>query len=296
MRDERRVVEEVEAWLRDADHPNPHDAIVDAVLAGLPARQVGRWGWSMQLSAVAAAMLVVAIGVGVLVGVRSLPDIGVPEPTAGPSRTPSPSPASFVRIPRYSVVDPGTYVVDDFFPVRVTLTLPAGWQKLNADGGSVIAVKPSSDHPPGWSASIQVWSVQAVFRDPCRSDLGTFDPGPTTRDLAVALAGLPGAEIAEPVEVEFAGWRGWYVETAEAITDTSRCHAGEWAWWDAPGALNSASTEEHEGLLGGWWILDVDGVRVLLSAPAFPDAPATDVRELAEILDSVQLEAATTTP
>jgi hypothetical protein len=180
------------------------------------------------------------------------------------------------------------------FPVPLTFTVPEGWQKLSADRGSVILTKPSTSGRP-WTASIQFWDVVEVYRDPCRTDLGTFDPGPGVDDLVAALVDRPGVEATTPTTVTLAGRPAQYFESTNP-SDFSDCSRSQWAQWTADGAFDAIGYAEHQGLTVPTWVLDVDGTRVLVSAPRYPDAPAEDIDELDRILESVRLGGRQATP
>jgi hypothetical protein len=299
----------VRAWLEEGATVLP-DHLLDRVLDDLPTTPQRRRPWSarriptMNLSLklvflTGALVLATSLGLAGLLGPRADTPVPLAAPTTEPSPSPSPaaepspeaSPMSFFGEWR-TPLPPDTYVQDRYFPARLTFTVPEGWHKVGADEGSVLLGKardPAS-RDVDWAglAAIGFWIVEDVYRDPCRRDLGTEDPGPTVEDLTEALVNQPDARASEPVEATFAGHAGTYFETQPV--DFSECHWGQWAMWRSPGEHDAISFGAHSDRLGRTWIIDVEGTRVLVGADWRLEASDEDRAELEAVIDSVRIE------
>lgn len=143
-----------------------------------------------------------------------------------------------------------------------------------------------------------VAAVSQVVADPCRQH-SWEDPGDSVDDLARALAALPGLEVtASPREVTAFDHQGMYLELTipqlahEPDVGFTDCVAGYLYTYRGEGEWGRTVERFHQGpgQILQLWILDVDGVRLLIEANRFPDSPAEDVEELQAILDSIRIE------
>lgn len=64
------------------------------------------------------------------------------------------------------------------------------------------------------------------------------------------------------------------------------CQSGVLNRWPTIVGDRQALQDEHDRL----WILDVDGVRLVIDAFSFPGASAADHAEIQEIVDSIRIE------
>ena len=126
--------------------------------------------------------------------------------------------------------------------------------------------------------------------------------GPTVDDLATALTELAPFEVTSPPsEVTFAGYAGkhlaWTVPDlpVEANGDETRftgCHNGQLKSWvafidaDLPGDAFYGYT--GPGYVEDFWILDVDGTRLMIAAEQSAGSPAADVAERDAIVESIR--------
>jgi hypothetical protein len=212
--------------------------------------------------------------------------IGSGPPAATPSPTPSPSPIPLGMSDL--LLEPGTYVTADPFPVQITMTVPDGW--IGNIGGPYLAILEQASG----TGSIAFSRPDKVFADPCHSTSGLLDPppGPTVDDLASALAGLPSLDVTTPVDAEFDGFIGKGLTiTAPADTlgcDQDRLPDAEFSVWELPlGAINSL----RPGQVDRVWIVDVAGTRLVIDATHFAGEDAALDAEIQAILDSVQIDA-----
>lgn len=73
---------------------------------------------------------------------------------------------------------------------------------------------------------------------------------------------------------------------SEYFTD---CEGGELKSWFAPG-LGPVFHAYGPGQVEEFWILDVDGTRLLIQAKWFPTSPPQDIAEMRTILDFIRIE------
>lgn len=104
------------------------------------------------------------------------------------------------------------------------------------------------------------------------------------RDLAAGLRGQPVLEVSRPVPVTLDGNQGLYLEvTIPDAVDADACvddtvalfstGADRWGWTD--------------GFVGRWWILDVDGERVVVMPQCETTCSKDDFDTLTTMAESV---------
>lgn len=201
-----------------------------------------------------------------------------------------------MELEKFAALEPGTYFIDPdsdpSTPLRVVYEVPVeGWSQWFG------AVKFAEDG----HVMINITTVVNLVRDGCR-DHSWADPpvGPSVDDLAVALADLAPFRVSSaPKDVTMYGYRGKYLElTAPDLQfegdDFTGCVDGNLLSWVAPidvaegerGAFHGYNAEPVEE----FWILDVDGTRLVIEANWSAGSPPEDLAELREILDSIRIE------
>ena len=200
----------------------------------------------------------------------------------------------------FAPLEPGTHFIDPdgdpSTPLRVVYEVPAeGWSMW------IGAVKFADDGHVGVSIS----TVTNLVRDGCR-DHSWADPpvGPSVDDLAAALADLaPFRVTSPPKDVIIYGYSGKHLElTVPDLPvvgqgDDRRfagCEEGTLKSW--VGFVDRA--EEGDAFYGysepghteDFWILDIEGTRLMIEANWSPDSPRKDVAEMRAILDSIRIE------
>lgn len=216
-----------------------------------------------------------------------------PATSAGAARaTPCPTPTETVpsvfSVPGdFGALEPTTYWVDPDFDscttLRVLYTIPAeGWQAWTG------AFKESGDQRVG----VSIVTVTNLVVDGCE-DHSLADPpvGPTVDDLATALADFPPFVVTSPAsDVTIDGYSGKRLELAVPETlEFTDCVDDELISWDAP-ILSYPFHGYLPRLIEEFWILDVQGSRLVIIAGSTPDAPPKDVEEMRALLDSIQIE------
>jgi hypothetical protein len=230
---------------------------------------------------VVAAVLVIA---GVVVGVNARRSDDVRPGASGSEQQPASSTPD--HLSSSGDVEPGTYVVSAIDPDldashSITVTVPHGYQAF--DGWGIM-----KDGGREWvSASV----VSRVYADPCRWRGTATDP-PTGRSfnaLVAALASQQWLDASTPTEVTLAGFAGKRMgRTVPAGISLADCDDGQFRFWlDTSGeARNTPFTAEHQEL----WVVDVDGVPLVIEASWPLGAPAQVRAELAQMVESIHID------
>ena len=322
-RDANRIVR---SWLEEGVTALP-DRVLDTVLDQLPATPQRRAPWpvrrlgemnSFTKFAVAAA----AVALVAFVGLRLLPGQGsvgsAPSPSASPASSPSaaPSPASSpspsptaspARIPDGPLAA-GTYTTQPFAgpgglcmvpaqagcveagpeddSIRVTVTVPDGWDGFE---GRALVRSVESYSPPGGAALIfgrGGW----LYSELCSGPGPDIPTGTTVDEFVTALVDHPDLDVTSPADVTLGGYSGTYLELrapANTTTDELGPKLGECNYyfvWE-PGIY-----AQGPNALWRIWVLDVDGVRMLVRSDSFPGTTAEVQAQLAAIVNSIQIE------
>jgi hypothetical protein len=280
MKPDRDATRTVRSWLENGVTQLP-DRVLDDVLQEIPAIPQRRRSWGRvnlpQLNraaqaglATAAVLVVVAMGLGMLS--RGLDVAG---PIAGPTPTSTPTPLALPQDP--VALEAGAYIIDDPFPVRVTVEVPEGWDSC---GTGPLEAGVCQNFETGISFVI----VDNVVSDPCdRSQPQLVPPvGPSVDDLVMAISNLEGLEATDPVDVTVDGFEGKQFELAP---ETGFCPSGISTWATTERANGIAPAEVN--LLR---ILDVAGTRVLVAAAYQPTRTTADeLAEIRRVFDSVHI-------
>lgn len=247
-----------------------------------------------RLALVLAIVVIAVVAVGILVN----NDGEVVSPTtteSTPTTTTAASPVALESGP----LPAGTYVSTPFAE-EATICVPSQAGCIDPVGAESIRITftiPNS----GWSGlgTTDIWSAQNLpptgaalvfnlggwlYSDPCMNpDEGSADVpvGLTVDDFASALAAHPLLEVTSPVDVTLDGYSGKYLDL-QVPADITGCAAYRaWEYWlfaQGPG---------HRWHL---WILDVDGVRVVVESMDYEGTTAEVQAELQAIVDSIQIE------
>lgn len=214
----------------------------------------------------------------------------VSEPNSGPMVQ------DVMELAKFAPLEPGTYFIDPdsdpSTPLRVVYEVPLeGWSQWF---GAVRFAE--NTH-----IAINITTVVNVVRDGCR-DHSWADPpvGPSVDDLAVALSELaPFRVTSGPEDVTMYGYHGKYLELAAPGMhvegeDFTGCVDGNLSSWVAPidvaegegGAFHGYNSEPIEE----FWILDVQGTRLVIEANWSPASLPTDIAEMRAILRSIRIE------
>lgn len=281
MTAERDTTRIVRSWLEEGRTALP-DRVLDAVLDQIPATRQRRSWWPARRArpmstltrlGLAAAVVLVAV----VVGWRFLPssDIGG---RASPTPVVTPGPTDRL-VETEGPLAPGTWSMD-VESLRVTFDIPAaGWVKN---------IVPGAIWSAGSEGRFSFSVVDNLFADPCGGGALREPPvGPTVDDLANALATLPGIEATGPTEATLGNRPAKLVEFSLAA-DEEPCAPQGVKLWPIPGLSDPAPLESAARTR--YWILDVQGTRLVVGAVERDGLITVMRNELQSILDSVRIE------
>jgi hypothetical protein len=280
MSTDRDTTRVVRSWLRTDEHESA-DRVLDAVLDRLDTTPQRRFTWwparrfSPMNAAVRIALASVAVVAIALVGITIYRAQNVAD-TADPTPIPQPTPIP-MGIPSRegTALDAGTYAIPVPGGVVVTVSLPDGWESE----GPTTVVK-------NQSVAFDVRLVDQAYTHPCQWEgaLPDLHPGYEVDDLADALAAQPLRGDALPTDVTIDGFAGKLIElTVPLDIDFADCDQAEFRSWEdryhqGPG--------QHDSV----YIIDVDGVRLVIDAAYLPGSSSDDRAELQAIVDSIQID------
>jgi hypothetical protein len=322
MSTDRDVTRIVRSWLDEGATALP-DRVLDAVLDQVPATSQRRslrpaWRYREMNNALKLAIAAAAVVVVALVGINLLPRSGgvggsgqTPSPSPAPSLTasPSPSPSSAQAEFPEGPLAAGTYTIQPFSgqfgicmgqagctesaadnSIRVTLTVPDGWAGI----GNTLWRAVENNSPPGGASlmfSRGPWLHSSErFCQPGTGAAPNISTGTTVAEFVDALVEHPDLDLTSPVDVTLGGYSGKYLELqapANIATNQDNPEPGECAYyfvWE-PGIY--AQGPNH---LWHIWVLDVDGVRVVVRSDTYPGTTAAVKAQLTAIVDSIQIE------
>jgi hypothetical protein len=229
---------------------------------------------------------------------------GATDTTAPASAAPSePSPTPTIQdiwnFEPLGPIEPGTYFIDPDLdpstPLRVVYEVPAqGWSMW------VGAAKFAGEGHVG----VSITTVTNLVTHGCR-DHSWADPpvGASVDDLATALADLaPFRVTSPPKDVTIHGYSGKHLElTVPGLPVTGEgddrrfagCEEGKLESWVA--AIDTEPGDAFYGYTGPgyreeFWILDVEGTRLMIAAERSPGSPPENLAEQRAVLDSIRIE------
>jgi hypothetical protein len=299
----------VVSWIREDGHENAERVLLAALNEIDHTQQRRSWwpAWRFSdmntfakvLVATVAVVAVAFVGINLLPGSQSGAG-GSPPPASpsansvGPSPSPSPSPTP------EPTASPVARVFKPFAPAGVNgeedpraaaisfvFTAPPTWEPQGELGVGF------DGHGPG-DAYVGFHRGANLFSDPCRTaeeeaasveriargeQDGDVSVGPTVDDLVMALVNHPSLDVTDPVNVTLAGYSGRYLDLT-VPDDISAC------------ANYRPMDPRHiyaQGPGQRWhmWILDVDGVRVLVETNDFPTTAPEQLAEEQAIIESL---------
>jgi hypothetical protein len=260
---------------------------------GTPMRRFPIMSNIVRFGVAAAAVIAVAIfGYSLLRG-----SDGVGPPAATPTLTPLPTPMVSGSTP-----PAGSYTVTPFEPGGFGMCPPVGSGKdctedprddsimltYRAPGGAWEAIPGGGlwlerNSSPGGAAVI-FHRGNWLYSDPCRSDellRADISVGPTVDDFATALDSHPLLEVTTPVDVTLAGYSGKYTEL-QVPSDLTGCVK----YRPVEGTIYAQGPGQRWHL----WILDVEGIRVVIQSTDYAGTSTQHQAELQDIVDSIQIE------
>jgi hypothetical protein len=209
------------------------------------------------------------------------------EPAPDSEPTYSPGADEVMTLPRDT---PQATLRQGRYAVRVTATLayeldvPARWIAI---GGRFLNAPPeaSSIFFASQAPADDTW----LPRHPCR-DHSVTPVGPTVSDLADALGHQPVLQVSEPAPVAIDGYSGLHLEvTIPDTVDASQCADGIVGLFSLGrnGDILREEWQWKQGYVGRWWILDVDGKRIVISGQCDNPCADRDIDTLEAMAESV---------
>ena len=225
-----------------------------------------------------------------------------PEPVPSPAPTSSSTPAiqDIMELEPLGPIEAGTYFIDPdgnaATPLRVVYEVRAeGWSEW------IGAVKFSDVGHVGLS----ITTVANLVTHGCTDHTWADPPvGPSVDDLAAALANLAPFEVTSPpTDVTRFGFSGkhleWTVPDLPVVkvgddaqfTDCDRAKLKSWvAFIDTAEPGDAFYGYTGPDYREEFWILDVEGTRLMIAAETSAGSPSHDVAERDAILESIRIE------
>jgi hypothetical protein len=217
--------------------------------------------------------------------------------TSSPESDPSPSPPvqdvmKVADMGSFAALEAGTYFMDPDLdpstPLRVVFDISAdGWEQWPG------AVKFAGNG----HVAVSITTVTNTVRHGCRDHSRAVPRvGPSVDDLATALADLaPFRVTSPPTNMTIYGYRGKHLQLTVpdlpmAHPGFAGCAGGNLHSWIAPALGGSFFGYTGPGYTEEFWILDVEGTRLMIAAERSPDSPSADLVEQRAILDSIRIE------
>lgn len=233
---------------------------------------------------------------------QATPTSSSPSPSATAAADPATTDQDIMDIAHFAPLERGTYSIDPdedpATPLRVLYTVAAeGWSQW-------IGAAKFREGPDGEDrhVGVSIAAVTNLVAHGCH-DHDPADPpiGPTVDDLATALAHLAPFQVtAPPSDVTIHGYSGKHLELTvpdmpvEALEDGGTyftgCFGGDLRSWIAPVlsfAFYGYSGPHH---VEEFWILDVEGSRLVIQANWSHGSPRKDIAEMRAVLNSIRIE------
>lgn len=185
-------------------------------------------------------------------------------------------------------LEPGRYVFSSFNPGldashRITIDVVDGYRGF--DGWA--AIKAGTNQ-----TAVNIFPISDVYADACHWEGTLLDRSAisSTDEVVAALASQKGLRVSTPTDVTLDGFAGTYMERrVPARTYLSDCDRGQFrVYLDAGGGERYLGGAGQLGLL---WVLDVDGVPLVIEASLEPGTSPEVRAELLQMVESIQIDA-----
>ena len=309
MSTDRDLERIVRSWLNEDRHEDA-DRVLNTVLDQLDTTPQRRTFWSawrfpimnsaLRVGLAAAAMVIIAV-----IAINLLPGSPTPGGTVSPSPSapaePSPEPSSTpagLPVGSSFLLADGQPSGNEIGSLRMTVTIPApGWFGEPDDG---ILVKNDDPDPPDGAGMI-VWSGVDhlyVYGDPCDwSSTRPETPSTTVDEVVAALAAQASRDASAPVDITLDGYVGKAItlhvpdDIAYSAGEFTDCDQGKFGSW----SMGTTDLSPHRyaqgpGQIDEVWVLDVDGLMVVIDWAYYAGTPQADVDELRAIVESATFE------
>jgi hypothetical protein len=183
-------------------------------------------------------------------------------------------------------VEPGRYVFTSFDPgldaaYEISIDVPDGYEDI---GGWAVRKLGTSQ------TGVNTLAIGDVYADACRWEGTLLDRSAisSTDEVVAALATQKGLRVSTPTDVTVDGFAGTYMERRVPVrTDLSECDGGQFRVYLEPGGGDRYLVR---GLLQRLWILDIEGVPLVIEAGNDPGTSALVRAELIQMAESIRID------
>ena len=207
------------------------------------------------------------------------------EPAVEPTYTYTSGPGEVFLLPRNS--DFGTMKAGRYeawrigSPIHYQVDVPDGWRVL---AGTYLNA-PTDGHGIFFIASLPKHGTELAVH-PCR-DHTLWLVGPTVRDFARAMQEQPVWRVSKTRPVTLDGNEGLYFEIElPPSVDPADCVDGAVSEYES-GRDGMATTYPYRGR---WWVLDVDGQRLVVMARCYDTCEEHDLDTMSAMADSITFQ------
>lgn len=236
----------------------------------------------MRLTSNQAALLAPLAAIAILASCSSVDPparTGASPATVGATTSTTPTP-DYTLVTEAHLVGPGRWAlrtVDPKAPLAV-FDVPAGYQ-----GRENIVWTHDEQDLVEHQGQIFYQAPTLVLNDPCNPDAPSRRMGPTVEDLADALVAQQRTSTTRPVPVTLGGYRGLYLELSSTEADFKACGPDGMGLWKAGDAWRAWDFPARDR----YWILDIEGHRVLVTAMTPIGARGASVKRLTDVAEAI---------
>jgi len=286
-------------FLRDGPDELPYqsfDAVRDRTEQTGQRVVIGPWRLPDMNKIVTIGLGAAAVVVAVFVGAQLMGSPGgglgnapTPSPSLEPTPEPTPTPSADTET-SLVIADGQADDPQDAHP-PLTVTLPAGW---GIDDGTGVVFHERADPPDG--AFIMAFAEREywVYGDPCQWSTTRPDtPSTTVDEVVAALTAQASRSASEPVNITVDGYAGksitLHVPDDAVFDECDDGNFGSWASIDPEFGDDGVSPSRHAqapGQVDTLYILDLDGVIMIIDTSYYAGTPAEDVAALEAIVES----------
>ena len=195
-------------------------------------------------------------------------------------------------------LEPGRYVFTSFDPGldashRITIDVADGYEGmtdvLDGDEGGWAARRIGTDQ-----TGVSILAIGSVYTDACQWEGTLLDRSAvsSTDDVVAALASQKGLRVSTPTDVTVDGFAGTYMERrVPARADLSDCDGGQFrVYLGRTGDPGDVRYLGGAGQLGLLWVLDVEGVPLVIEAGLDAGTSAQVRAELLRMVESIRID------
>jgi hypothetical protein len=282
----------IRAFLAEGQDELPdqvYDAVRDRIEQTNQRVVIGPWRTPFMNKFVAIGLAAAAVVVVLLIGSNLLGSAS-PAPGGQPTASVAPSePERSVEPPSAAGLPEGPHVLLEG-PVQIDVTIPVpGW--FGETGGGIL-VKDGNADPPDGAGMIVFEGPLYVYGNPCQWSTTTPDtPATTVDEIVAALAAQASRDATAPVDVTVGGFAGKSITLHvpdDAVFDD--CDQNFFGSFGVEGEAGPERYHQGPGQIDELWILDVNGVPVIIDTGYYAGTPTADVEELRAIVESATFQ------